>query len=198
MDYSERRKEQAQRTESAILQAALELMREDSFDTVTVRDICKKAGITTGAFYHHFQSKEDLFDKGFAPLDQYIRKALSEHPSEDPAVRLEIVLRSYAKFMEDCGELAGQYYQRRLICQDVVSIDASRSVRQMMVNCFQQAKEEGMIVLRDDPEWTADFCYRHFRGTVIDWLLARRTYSLIDKMMDEFELFRFLFQKNPQ
>ena len=43
MNYSERRKEQAQRTETAILDAALSLMREAGFDAVTVRDICKKA-----------------------------------------------------------------------------------------------------------------------------------------------------------
>ena len=57
MDYRQRRKEQAQQTEQAILQAAMELARENSFDKVSVRDICQRAGITTGAFYHHFRSK---------------------------------------------------------------------------------------------------------------------------------------------
>mgnify|MGYP000591609320 CR=1 FL=1 len=50
MDYRQRRKEQAQQTEQAILQAAMELARENSFDKVSVRDICQRAGITTGAF----------------------------------------------------------------------------------------------------------------------------------------------------
>ena len=49
MDYRQRRKEQAQQTEQAILQAAMELARENSFDKVSVRDICQRAGITTGA-----------------------------------------------------------------------------------------------------------------------------------------------------
>lgn len=67
MDYRQRRKEQAQQTEQAILQAAMELARENSFDKVSVRDICQRAGITTGAFYHHFRSKEDLLSRGFPP-----------------------------------------------------------------------------------------------------------------------------------
>ena len=46
MDYRQRRKEQAQQTEQAILQAAMELARENSFDKVSVRDICQRAGIT--------------------------------------------------------------------------------------------------------------------------------------------------------
>ena len=43
MDYRQRRKEQAQQTEQAILQAAMELARENSFDKVSVRDICQRA-----------------------------------------------------------------------------------------------------------------------------------------------------------
>lgn len=189
MNYTERRKEQAQHTETEILNAALRLMREKGFEAVTVREICREAGITTGAFYHHFQSKEELFSKGFAPLDQYIEGLLKDRPSEQPLQRLEFVLRNYALFIENCGELTAQYYQRRLSGQATVSMDATRSIRRVMVQCFEQEKERGMRLPGNDPVWTADFCYRHFRGVVIDWLLARRSYSLMDRMMEEFELF---------
>lgn len=194
MDYSQRRKEQAQRTETAILNAALTLMRENGFESVTVRDICKAAGITTGAFYHHFQSKEELFDKGFAPLDLYMEKALKHEPDDNPAKRLKLILYNYAVFMEKCGELAAQYYQRRLSNPSVSSLDATRYIRRIMISCFTQAKERGFQVLHDDPEWTADFCYCHFRGVVIDWLLHKREYSLLDKMMEEYALFELIFE----
>ena len=59
-EYTERRRLQAHETEQAILRAAMELSREQTFDKVSVRDICQKAGITTGAFYHHFSSKEQM------------------------------------------------------------------------------------------------------------------------------------------
>lgn len=195
MNYSERRKEQAQRTEAAILDAAFALMREAGFEAVTVRDICKKAGITTGAFYHHFQSKEELFDKGFAPLDKYMEKALTDQPADDPAQRLKAILCNYAVFMENCGELAAQYYQRRLADPGLTSLDASRYIRRALIGCFAQAKEQGISILRDDPEWTADFCYRHFRGVVIDWLLHKRAYSLLNIMMDEYALFELMFYR---
>ena len=44
MDYSQRRREQAKRTEQAILRAAVELLRRNQFDKVSVRDICREAG----------------------------------------------------------------------------------------------------------------------------------------------------------
>lgn len=195
MDYTQRRKEQAQRTETAILNTALTLMRENGFEAVTVRDICKAAGITTGAFYHHFQSKEELFDKGFAPLDQYMAKAMENESDEDPAQRLKLILYHYAVFMETCGELAAQYYQRRLSNPSVSSMDATRYIRSIMVDCFTRAKVCNFQVFHDDPEWTADFCYCHFRGIVIDWLLQKREYSLLDKMMEDYALFELSFQK---
>ena len=194
MDYVERRKVQAQNTEAAILNAALTLMREDGFEAVTVRDICQKAGITTGAFYHHFRSKEDLFRKGFAPLDQYMKTALMDYDDAQPKDRLEVILRSYAAFMEKYGTIVAQYYQRRLADPNVASIDATRYILRLMVDCFERAKQQGAAILNGDPVWAAEFCYCHFRGVVIDWLLHRREYSLTDRMMEDFSLFTPLFE----
>lgn len=194
MSYSERRKEQAQKTETTILNAALELMRKDGFEAVTVRDICKHAGITTGAFYHHFKSKEELFDKGFAPLDQFMEKALAKQPEDEPAARLKVILDRYALFMENCGTLAAQYYQRRLGNPDTASLDPTHYIHKVLENCFAQAQKQGYCVLRDDPAWTAEFCYCHFRGVVIDWLLRKREYSLQERMREEFKLFEEMFK----
>ena len=63
-DYKQRRQREAAQTEQAILKAAMQLCRRKAFDKVSVREICSLAGITTGAFYHHFPSKEALLAKG--------------------------------------------------------------------------------------------------------------------------------------
>ncbi len=190
MSYSERRKEQAQKTETEILNAALELMRKDGFEAVTVRDICNRAGITTGAFYHHFKSKEELFDKGFAPMDRFMLRALETCPDENPVVKLRVILEHYGKFMEACGPLAAQYYQRRLGHPDTASLDPTSYIHALLEGCLVQAQEQGYSILKGDPAWTAEFCYCHFRGIVIDWLLRKKEYSLQERMMEEFELFQ--------
>lgn len=43
-----------------ILDAASRLFRERGFDTVTVSEVMKAAGLTHGGFYGHFGSKDDL------------------------------------------------------------------------------------------------------------------------------------------
>ena len=196
MSYAQRRQAQARQTERNILQAALTLMRERGFDKVSIRDICKQAGITTGAFYHHFPSKESLLNKGFAPLDDYMEAALRGHEADEPAERLGHILSAYARFMEEeGGELTGRYYVRRITDPTTQSMDSSRYTLRAMVECFRQAQREGILASGRSPEWVADFCYRHFRGVVIDWVLHNYSYPLLPKMEEDYQLFNGFFQK---
>jgi TetR/AcrR family transcriptional repressor of nem operon len=43
-----------------LMQAALELMWEESYGGVTIDDICKRADVRKGSFYYFFESKADL------------------------------------------------------------------------------------------------------------------------------------------
>lgn len=48
-------------TRLKLMQTASSLIGESNYDNVGIVEICKQAGVTKGAFYHHFQSKADLF-----------------------------------------------------------------------------------------------------------------------------------------
>jgi TetR/AcrR family transcriptional repressor of nem operon len=43
-----------------LLDAAVGVIRAKGYSAATVDDICKRAGVTKGGFFHHFESKEDL------------------------------------------------------------------------------------------------------------------------------------------
>ncbi len=43
-----------------LLDAALSVIRAKGYSATAVDDICQTAGVTKGAFFHHFKSKEDL------------------------------------------------------------------------------------------------------------------------------------------
>src|SRR5260370_18274023 len=43
-----------------LLNAAMLVIRAQGYSATTVDDICRAAGLTKGAFFHHFKAKEDL------------------------------------------------------------------------------------------------------------------------------------------
>ena len=193
--HHERRKEQARQTEQAILRSALELSRVKSFDKVSIRDICRRAGITTGAFYHHFASKEDLLSRGFSPLDTYMEEALRGHEDEPPVDRLWRILSAYAHFTEEQGtELVARYYARRLSTPSAASMDPTRFTLRSVLECLRQMEREGVPMPGCTPEWLADFLFRHFRGVVVDWILHRGSYPLLSRLEQDYTLFSRTFQ----
>lgn len=59
----------SEETRSRILDAALDCFSERGYDATSVVDICQRAGVSKGAFYYHFASKQALF---VALLDQWL------------------------------------------------------------------------------------------------------------------------------
>lgn len=43
-----------------LLDAAIDAVRENGFSATSVDDLCRRAGVTKGAFFHHFPTKEAL------------------------------------------------------------------------------------------------------------------------------------------
>ncbi|WP_300554541.1 TetR/AcrR family transcriptional regulator [Maricaulis sp.] len=55
-----RREEKKQAVRQAIYDAALRLIERDGYDTVSVTDITRAAGIAKGTFFNHFPTKADI------------------------------------------------------------------------------------------------------------------------------------------
>jgi AcrR family transcriptional regulator len=59
-----------------LLRAAEELFGERSYWRTTVADICARAGIATGSFYAHFDSKAAIFTAVVRQINEDLRKAI--------------------------------------------------------------------------------------------------------------------------
>ncbi len=84
-----------------LLDAMRRLALAKGFPATSVDEICERAGVSKGSFYHHFSSKNEL---GVAALEAYfgdVVAAFTQGPwteVEDPVVRL-------AAFMSHAGEV---------------------------------------------------------------------------------------------
>jgi TetR/AcrR family transcriptional repressor of nem operon len=81
-----------------LVEAATSLFRARGYDAASVDEICAAAGVSKGAFFHHFENKEAI---GAACLDEWSRMAdrldaaVQAMGIEDPGARL-LALLDYA------------------------------------------------------------------------------------------------------
>ncbi len=66
------RAQQKQQTRQALLDAALRLVADKSFDSVSLREVTREVGIVPTAFYRHFDSMDEL---GLVLVDETFRTA---------------------------------------------------------------------------------------------------------------------------
>ena len=54
------KRDPSEKTKSEILKMAVQLFQEKGWANVNIEEIVKKVGVTRGAFYHYFKSREEL------------------------------------------------------------------------------------------------------------------------------------------
>ncbi len=88
---NETRRVRKERTRQAILDAALEIVEQQSLASLSLRQVTREVGIVPTAFYRHFASVDDLglalVDQSFASLREMIRDARRGNPELRAVIR---------------------------------------------------------------------------------------------------------------
>lgn len=85
MDDSSPAHDRAEQTRRRLLDAAVHLIRAKGYEAATVDDLCREAGLTKGAFFHHFRGKEDLAVAAAAHFAQMADGLFAGAPYHAPA-----------------------------------------------------------------------------------------------------------------
>jgi TetR/AcrR family acrAB operon transcriptional repressor len=101
-----RTKEDAEVTKRNLLDAGLIVFSQKGYAATRVEDIAKQANVTTGAIYHHFEGKSDLYsalvDLNSAKANQLAEQILQEGGT--PATILRHLLVRLFQFAEEDEE----------------------------------------------------------------------------------------------
>ncbi len=93
-----------ERTREALLAAGFQLIFRRGFQGVSVADIVQQAGLTKGAFFHHFENKQEL---GYAVVDETIRELMMNrwiHPMENSSHPTKAILTQLKKVIDETPE----------------------------------------------------------------------------------------------
>ena len=96
-------------TRRRVHEAAMALFREKGFDATTMRDVAAAAGMSLGAAYHYFPSKEAIVMAYYAGLQDEHARRVDEAVRAHPATRdrLSEALHSKLRIVRDDRKMLG-------------------------------------------------------------------------------------------
>ncbi|MFN3911426.1 TetR/AcrR family transcriptional regulator [Hyphomonas sp.] len=148
-------------TRDALMEAAFDLVRRQGLAATSVDEICAAAGVSKGAFFHHFKSKEDLAASAanhWSATTGAMFAAAPYHAAADPLDRVLGYIDFRARLIEGAPEaftcFAGTMVQEahatnppvRAACWDSISGHADQLVGDI---------EAAVAAHGKTPGWTA-------------------------------------------
>ena len=139
---------QPARSAQEILCAAIELFGEQGYHATTTRDIVTRVGMSTGALYAHFSSKEELLFEicyvGHGTAVASLREAVDA--SDDPVEQLSAMVRSFtvwhARFQGVARVVHFELYSLSPAHLEQV-LELRRQTRHLTVDVLERGRKNG-------------------------------------------------------
>ena len=168
-------RQRARETRTKILDAARKLFGDRGFGQATIEDIASAAGVSNGALYHHFASKEELFR---AILTDHISDQRLEISALVPATSLREVLERIASYWFE--HLRKDHEDDALFAEFWAQAARDPWARQAMggfihdgaslfENGLRIGQETGLIRPDVDPAAVATLMYATMQGFFLLW-----------------------------
>jgi TetR/AcrR family fatty acid metabolism transcriptional regulator len=171
-----KRQEQALETKNRIYTAAIDLMDRKGFENITIAEISEKAGVSVGAFYHYFESKNDILAEIFQQADDYFSTQVIPHLRK-ASVPEQVVeyFDYYARFNVASGvEMTQQIFNPKV----KFFIKEGRPMLTLLQDLIRKGQENGEIRADAEPEELTRFLFVMARGVVFEWSLYDGGYDL--------------------
>lgn len=174
------RQKQALATKQKIFSCALSLFAQKSYESITVQDICNEAEVSVGAFYHHFQSKDNILDEGYRLFDQQSEEAWNQGHPDEPLEAIRFLIMEQAHSMENMGAMAAlQYFKHQLSSNEKYILNPDRFFYQTILHAVEAETETG--TLHGDSTAITEDILGVSRGLIYDWCLHEGSYTLSER-----------------
>ena len=198
-------KAEAEQTRIALLDAAETLFWEQGVARTTMLDIARQAGLTRGAFYHHFTGKAEVFsaliERARFPQEEDLRRS-AERDDIDPLVILRTSCRSVFEIIASDKvrrRMFGIVMHRRESLGDLEELAVARRrelFRSIETNerLLKKAQKAGQLSERWTPSIAAMTLYSAIMGLLDQWMRDPDSFDIrkvgigcIDQLLTSFE-----------
>lgn len=176
-----KRKIQAIETKNKIYNIAIELIGKYGYDNVSIDEICGKAEVSKGTFYHHFNAKEDVILALYKDEYECFLNSVKESPTNSYIDKLIELICFHVKYAETKGlDIVKQVYKTQLDYGNKLSVSKNVLLQEMLSDIIHKGQINNEI--RNDMKSSdiIDYLIRLSHGIIYDWCLNNASYSLVE------------------
>ncbi len=174
---------------TAILNTTLKLSNDKGFQAMTLRDLSKESGLSMGALYTYFTSKDELFriihNHGMNMINMALVNRLKDETDPDVKLRKAISIHLYL------SELMHQwfyflYMETRNLPRDErkLTIESELFTEQIFIDILKQGVKGGIYSIENVILTSAVI-----KALLQDWYLKRWKYSKRKTTIDQYASF---------
>jgi len=181
-------------TKIKIFETARKLALDKGFEDLTIRDICRDAEISIGAFYHHFSSKEEMINESFLMYDYDLDTRLSLYQQSNPLVSLKNILLDQVSFVSSFPhKLVAEYYRAILSSTSKGAVNEDRTYYKAVDNFVALAIETKQFTSTYTKEYLTNYFIKYIRGNLIHWCLNPHKMDVLTQTSEELDKLFCLF-----
>ena len=154
-------------TESAIVEAARNIVAEDGYPALSMRSVADRVGLTATAIYHYFDGKDALVTRvvqsGYHRFGEYLSQAADQHPVGS-LERLLALGDAYVRFALENQEYFRVLYNIQTRPRELEELPEGGGC-DLLRGCVAEAMEAGNL-REGDPDVIAHFLWTSAHGLV--------------------------------
>lgn len=171
-----KRKLQAIETKNRIYETALKLMEKEGFKNMTIEKISTIAGVSVGAFYHYFSTKNDILHEIFNRADDFFEENVVGHLSGETAINR--IIRYFDYFAQFYIANGVDTIKEIFNTQSKRFLDKDRLVITLLRDIVAEGLEKGELAQDISVDEATDFLFTAARGLAYNWCLHNGDYPL--------------------
>lgn len=184
------------KVKNSIFEAAARLLKTYDSNYLTVRHICKEANVSIGAFYHHFENKDDLLSYFFT---YGIKEYLNQNPVETTDDIIQNIINLYDVYFSFCLknglEFLSNYYTTKNKGiyirgkHDQKDLD-KMPIIQKAIEIIDNAKNDGLLKDEYSSFEIVEDLAVIVKGIIFEWCISEGSFDL---KKEGFKLMKYYF-----
>ncbi len=177
---------QALETKKKLLDVSIKMIQKYGYDTVTIQQICEEAGVSVGAFYHHFQSKAGIVVASYARCDDYFENEVHGKLSNETYIDQIVAYIGYqAQYAMTSGlDVTVQIYRAQITEGTAFFLSDERALPKGLYALIEKAQKHGELTAAVPHKQIGRELLIISRGIIYNWCQCGGTYDLTQKAED--------------